>query len=146
MSFSPFSEDGMIPRIYADFQKGGKGYLILTCYGTLRDLSLYRIRLAEGMDLTFYADSDVNEDLEVEGRVFYEPGVDDRKGHWSARYDWDSIRNVSVDHSLNRHTGHPCFLCRCDLQPYLAEHGRSEEICCPACGTSIMAPLLAPDA
>lgn len=134
----------MKPRIYADFQKGSKGYLILTCYGTLRDLSLNQIKLEEGMELTFYADSDVNEDLEVEGRVFYESGSDDRKGHWSARYDWDSIRDVPVHRSPLSHANHLCFQCRRDLQPYFAEHGRNEEMCCPFCGTGIMTPLLPP--
>jgi hypothetical protein len=138
------NENAMKPRIYADFQKGGKCYLILTCYGTLRDLSLHQIRLEKGMELTFYADSDVKEDLEVEGRVFYEPEIDGRKGHWSARYDWNSIRYVFMDHSLEVYNTHPCFRCRYDLHPYFAEHGRNEEMCCPVCGTSIMAPLLPP--
>ncbi len=134
----------MKPRIYADFQKGGEGYLILTCYGTLRDLSLYQIRLEEDWELTFYADSDVDEDLEVEGHVFYEPETDGRKGYWSARYDWESIRYVLMDRSLEVQTTHPCFRCRYDLISYFAEHGRTEQTCCPVCGTSILTPLLPP--
>src|SRR5262249_41944253 len=103
-----------------------------------------RIQLEEGLELTFYQDSDANEDIEVEGRVFYEPGADGARGHWSATYEPDSVRYVPVGPAHEDAISHPCFQCRQDLRPYFAEHGRNEETRCPACGTRIMVPMLPP--
>jgi hypothetical protein len=39
---------------------------------------------------------------------------------------------------------HLCLCCRLDLKPHFKDIGRSFTETCPACGTSVMAPLAPP--
>ena len=82
--------------IYADFMKcDDEGRLILTCYGTHRDLEENNITLKEGITLSFYnedEDDDGNQDdLFVEGIIQY----DEAKERWTAKINWDEIKNIS---------------------------------------------------
>jgi hypothetical protein len=83
-------------RIYVDFQKvDDEGRLILTCAGTLRDLSRHGVELRDGLTLTFYSDDADDEgrpdDLIVEGSVQY----DEQARHWTAVIDWQAIKHAS---------------------------------------------------
>ncbi len=82
--------------IYADFMKSDdQNRLVLTCFGTHRDLEKQNIVLSEGLELVFYnddADDDGNpDDLVVSGVVEY----DKEKERWTADIDWDEIKNIS---------------------------------------------------
>jgi hypothetical protein len=83
-------------RIYVDFLNAdGDGRLILSCYGTSRDLARHNIELEEGLKLTFYSDDADDagnpDDLVVQGIVQY----DKLSGQWVAVIDWDAIRHAS---------------------------------------------------
>jgi hypothetical protein len=44
-------------QIYADFMKmDDEGHLILTCFGTHKDLEKHKISLTDGLKLVFYND------------------------------------------------------------------------------------------
>ena len=82
--------------VYADFMKMDyEGRLILICLGTKRDLEKHNITLKEGLKLTFYnedEDGDGNrDDLVVEGTV----ERDAENSRWTARIDWNEIKNIS---------------------------------------------------
>ncbi len=78
-------------KVYADFHNADRqGRLRLNCFGTIQDLSRYRIKLQEDLVLTLYS-----EDLEVEGRVQYS----NDENLWVAVIDWDAIREVEPDSS-----------------------------------------------
>ncbi len=72
-----------------------KGRLVLTCFGTHRDLEKHNISLKDGLKLVFYnEDEDDNgnrDDLVVEGIVEY----DKNKERWRASINWDEIKNIS---------------------------------------------------
>jgi len=76
--------------------------VILTCLGTLQDLSRYGIELKDQLRLTFYNDdadeSGKSDTLIVEGVVQY----DEPSKHWVAVIDWDSIKHES-DMNKGRH-------------------------------------------
>ncbi len=131
----------MFPRISVDFNKTGEGGLILTCYGTLRDLSRQQIRLKQGLELTFCM-----EDIEVDSRVVYQPGRNGTRGYWSAPYESADVRELPAMPPPDTDNSYPCFACRQDLHPYFEKHGFNQNTCCPFCGTSIMTPVLPPDA
>lgn len=83
-------------RIYADFQKvDDDGRLILSCYGTAKDLAQNSIDLKEGLVLTFYSDdaddAGNRDDLIVQGVVRYNEALQ----QWVAVIDWDAIKHVS---------------------------------------------------
>jgi len=83
------------PLIYADYQKtDDSGRLILTCYGTIKDLEKHNIALGNGLALTFYmddADDFGNADnLLVDGIVEY----DERERRWVADVDWATFRHA----------------------------------------------------
>jgi hypothetical protein len=136
-------------KIYADFNgivvcPGGlpNSCLDLTGYGTLASLSRHRIRLSEGLVLTFYEP----DDIEVEAEVFYDTthrGKFTAPGRWLARFNSVKIRNSEVTEARER-PEHLCFTCRLDLTEYLRLVGRQYNEACPSCGTSVMHPLLPP--
>lgn len=138
-------------RISADFCKYTQSprnpehvSLILTTIGTLGDLARYKIRLQEGMKLTFYTDSSEDEDLEVEGTVFYDPGSEFVQApSWVADVVWDSIRDVPVHRSTGA-ASFPCFGCDLDLLPHFEIVGCGEHTVCPSCGTSVREPVAPP--
>jgi hypothetical protein len=83
-------------RIYVDFLKADdEGRLILSCYGTLRDLAHFGIELKEGLVLTFYSDDADDagnpDDLIVQGVVQH----DETSNQWVAVIDWSAITHVS---------------------------------------------------
>lgn len=63
----------MVPRIYVDFNDLGP-QIGLGFNGTLRDLSIQRIRLTNGMPLVLY-DDDGDESMEVDAVVEYHPNA-----------------------------------------------------------------------
>lgn len=82
--------------IYADTNKYDEEYrLILTTFGTHRDLEKHKIILENGLNLTFYmddADENGNEDnLIFDGEVQY----DELNKRWVAVINWDNFRHVS---------------------------------------------------
>ena len=82
--------------IYADFMKCDyENRLLLTCFGTHRDLKKYNISLKDGLKLVFYnedEDDKGNQDnLIVEGIVEY----DRNNERWAAKINWDEIKNIS---------------------------------------------------
>ena len=81
--------------ILADFNKCDGHRLQLTCVGTHRDLEKFNITLTDGMELAFYdadEDADGNSDnLVVSGIVEY----DKENERWTARINWDDIKNIS---------------------------------------------------
>jgi hypothetical protein len=87
------------PRIYADFNKwAGDGVLtwfILTCWGTVNDLTKLKIELTDGLEATFYTDdSDMQgnyDEIEVDGYAHF----DAAKKYWVAIIDWKSLRHES---------------------------------------------------
>jgi len=87
------------PRIYADFNKWGEDgtsrYLILTCKGTFDDLARLKIKISEGLEMTFYADdSDEagnNDEIEADGYAHF----DESANQWVGIIDWNAIRHSS---------------------------------------------------
>ncbi len=82
--------------IYADFMRYDfEKRLILSCFGTHRDLVKYDITLENELKLFFYSDDEDefgNEDnLVVQGVV----GYDKTHERWVAIIDWDEIKNIS---------------------------------------------------
>ena len=82
--------------IYADFMKCDfENRLLLTCFGTHRDLAENNITLEDGMKIVFYNDDSDDtgnrDDLVVEGIVEY----DKNNQRWAARIDWNQIKNIS---------------------------------------------------
>ena len=60
----------MNPRIYSDYNGPYQpDFMLLTYYGTQKDLEEQNIELKEGMKITVYSDSDDEEDLEADGIV-----------------------------------------------------------------------------
>ncbi len=134
------------PRIYADYHKldvdeAGNEYLPLVCYGTLKDLCQQGIVLEHGLVLTFYMDSDTNEDIEYDCRVEY----DSSHHRWIARMLACDVRHVAVDHA-DQTMDHPCIKCQYELRPFIKDHGLSDDSVCPKCGTVVNLPLLPPRA
>jgi|KBSMisStaDraftv2_1062788.scaffolds.fasta_scaffold314663_3 hypothetical protein len=91
------NDSGKSNLIYADYGKyDRRGRIILTCLGTRRDLDRYGITLRSGMALTFYMDSDLNEDgtadnLLVNGIVAFDP----EENRWVATIDESTFRHES---------------------------------------------------
>jgi hypothetical protein len=82
--------------IYADFMKcDDENNLVLTCFGTHKDLAEHKIILKDGMKLSFYSDDADDfgneDDLVVQGVVKY----DRNHEQWVAVIDWDKIKNIS---------------------------------------------------
>jgi hypothetical protein len=134
------------PRIYADyhmlnFDELRNEYLPLVCYGTLKDLCQQGIILEHGLVLTFYMDSDANEDIEYDGKVEY----DFFHHQWIAKMFSHDVRNVAVDHA-DQTMDHPCIKCRYELHPFIKDKGLSDDSVCPKCGTLVNLPPLPPSA
>lgn len=82
--------------IYADFMKNDhENRLVLTCKGTHMDLEKHNIQLENGLRLVFFNEDEdgtgERDDLVVEGIVEY----DKENGRWTAKIDWDGIKNIS---------------------------------------------------
>jgi uncharacterized protein (UPF0210 family) len=89
--------------IYADFMKSDdQNRLVLTCFGTKRDLEKYGITLEDGLTLVFYNEDEDDygnrDDLVVRGIVEF-----DNKAHrWAARINWDDVKNISQLSAVER--------------------------------------------
>ena len=92
------------PKIYADYNKYDEKYrLILTCYGTFRDLKELGIKFSPGQQFTFYMDSDINksgniDNLLVEGVVDF----DHENSRWVATIDESTYRHESEEKDENK--------------------------------------------
>ena len=73
--------------VYADFNNADQqGRLRLNCVGTLRDLGLSGLRLADGLRIRVH-----DEELEADGEVSFSSD----EQIWVARIDWDAIRQFA---------------------------------------------------
>jgi hypothetical protein len=87
------------PKIYADYNKYDEEYrLILTCFGTFRDLRALGITLSSGQEYTFYQDSDIDEfgnidNLLVDGVVEF----DQENNRWVATIGESTYRHESEE-------------------------------------------------
>ena len=137
-----------LPRIYADFNaieyidsERTKAEMALTGYGTLRSLARQSLRLEEGMTLLLYEPNDI----ECEGVAHFEMNIKDpagRVGQWVARIKCGDIRECKRKDVI---WDHPCIECGTDLVKAFGRIGGNYKEHCPACGASIMAPMLPPD-
>lgn len=74
------------PRVFVDFHNAdAQGRLRLNCIGTLEDLSVQKVELQSGQQLTLYS-----EDLEVDGLVEYSHS----EHIWVVIIDWNEIRQI----------------------------------------------------
>ena len=136
-----------LPYVYADFNglryvndDHSEAILLLTGYGTLASLARQRIRLAEGLRLVFFEPTDI----ECEGVAHFEASIADpagRAGSWVARIKCEDIRDCA-----QAETGwdHPCIECGTDFVKAFGRIGGNYREDCPACGTSVMAPMAPP--
>ena len=133
-------------RAYADFHRTfagsteGTTRVTLDRFGTLRDLCAAGVRLHEGMLMTLYADSDVNEDIEVDAVVVWMPASPWHEATWGGEYESDSFRYVVAPPGLAPGI-FPCVQCGANLQEQISREGMSPAGTCPSCGTRIHAPL-----
>jgi hypothetical protein len=137
-----------LPRVYADFnaiEYPADGSLTaempLTGYGTLASLSRQGLQLTEGMRLVVYEPSDI----ECEAVAAFDQRRTDpagRSGEWIARLNHTHIRDNFTE--KDEPNTHPCSGCGEDLNDLSKVQGRSYKENCPACGTSVMAPMAPP--
>jgi hypothetical protein len=80
-------------RIYADLRKTDyKGRVLLTSFGTARDLSKHGIIFVEGKTFYFYNDDEDKKDVTVfEGIVQY----DNSENRWVAKIDGENVMKLS---------------------------------------------------
>lgn len=138
----------LLPRIYADFnaieypEEGGSiAEMPLTGYGTLASLSRQGLKLEEGMSLVLYEPSDI----ECEAVATFDQARTNpagRPGEWVARLNHKEIRSNLIE--WDEPSTHPCSGCGKDLNDLFRGEGRSYNEHCPACGTSVMAPMAPP--
>jgi hypothetical protein len=85
----------MSDRIYADLQKLDRNRrVMLTTFGTRRDLEARGIVLRNGLRLAFYSSDDMSgerDDLLFEGTVLF----DEERRVWVAEINWDAVRHES---------------------------------------------------
>ena len=73
-------------RVFVDFHNADvQGRLRLNCIGTIEDLSVQKVELQSGQQLTLYS-----EDLEVDGVVEYS----DLEHLWVVIINWNEIRQI----------------------------------------------------
>lgn len=131
-------------RIYADFNAlaggGDDCALLLHCAGTLKDLHRLQIRLKEGDTYTFWDRSDMEEDLEVDAVVMFDP----RSKTWHAEFPGEKIRYVPHREGWSDFKSFPCFRCRSDLKQLRDSVGFFKDAACPSCGLPVMHPIAPP--
>jgi hypothetical protein len=134
-------------RIYADFNAQiGPGLVHLDRLGTLRDLCEARVRLQEGLPLTLYMDSDVNEDIEVDASSrWIADSAATHGGYWAGEFDPHGFRDVPVTEKESVSDWFPCSGCGANLAAEISQHGLSSSTCCGACGVRVHSPIAAPD-
>ncbi len=78
-----------LPAITADFNNADElGRLRLSCIGSIRDLALLGVRLADGLRIVVTD----NDELEADGEVIY--STDEHI--WVAKIDWNAIRRLAA--------------------------------------------------
>ena len=112
---------------------------MLICFGTLQDLHRLQIRLSEHERLTFWDRSDEEEDLEVDGRLVFDPA----SRIWQAEFQHDGIRYMPHRLEEEDSESFPCYKCRTELGSYIKAHGVHSD--CPSCGLAIWFPLSPPE-
>jgi hypothetical protein len=140
-------------RIYADFNAqidpGGPerpGLVHLDRFGSLRDLCASRIRLRDGLRLTLYTDSDVDEDLEIEAVARWIPDPAARDGgYWAGEFDPSTFRDVPVSREQSVSDWFPCSGCGVNLAAEIAQSGLSGSTRCSSCGVLVHAPIAPPE-
>ena len=138
----------MNPPIYADFNgiirfpsESEYEYLDLCGYGTIGDLNRFKIKLREGLCLTFFEPNDI----EVDATVHFIQSESDKynpDGKWLAKYKASSIR--SSENKSDYNIPQLCFKCEYNFDSLHKIYGRQYNEICPKCGTSIMYPLMPP--
>ena len=135
------------PRIYSDFSGLRESicnseYLALSlhCWGSLVDLHRLHIELYEGLQLTVYSDSDINEDVEATGSVYF----DVERNEWFVEFDESSIRYV-VTVTDSYQTKLICWHCQTSLKKQTAEKGLKLGDTCNNCGKEIHELLKPPN-
>ncbi len=79
-------------RIYADLKKTDyKGRVLLTSFGTARDLSKHDITFVEGETFYFYDDADKKNVTIFEGIVQY----DNSENRWVVKINAENVKQVS---------------------------------------------------
>lgn len=139
-------------RIYADFNAqidpGGPdrpGLVHLDRMGTLRDLCAGGVRLREGLQLTLYTDSDVNEDPEIEATARWIRDAESRDGgYWAGEFDPKNFREVPTTRAESVSSWFPCLACRRNLAAEIARTGLSSRTQCPDCSTRVHEPIAPP--
>ena len=136
-------------RIDADFnglelvaESPARYAVALDTLGTIRDLSNAGVRLAEGLPLVVWADSDENEDLEGDAVARF----DRASGVWWADLTLEGYRYVPKG-NRGSDLGFLCLTCRRDLALGTGARGSvpRKEVC-PHCGVDIRAAIAPPGA
>ena len=134
--------------IYADFNgitgfpNDENEYLDICGYGTLASLSRHKVRLEEGMAITFFEPGD----LEMDATVHFFPDIVDAHnphGKWFAKLVGMQRDNHADEREPN--IPHVCFNCRNNLAQTFKEKGRQYKELCSVCDTPVMYPLLPPE-
>ena len=106
--------------------------MLLSYFGTLRDLNLQHVVLTEGLEVTVYSDSSEDEDIEMDGVVNFGPIPDPicrALDCWYVRTDPKSLRFVKL--RCDDGIGIPCFRCGSDIYESLTTG------CCRVCGLDV---------
>jgi hypothetical protein len=133
-------------RIYADFNALIEdGRVHLDRFGTLRALCAARLRLRDGLQLTLFMDSDVNQQIEVDATVRWiaNPAAAEG-GYWAGEFDPAAFRDVPALTGESVTTWFPCSGCSANLATQIETSGLSSTTCCSACGVPVHAPILPP--
>ncbi len=114
--------------------------------GSLRDLCMYKLRLAPGMPLTVFSDSDETHDLQVEAVAqWYEEQESADGGQWVAEFEPGALLEVPGATRLPLAVLFPCSGCASNLALQIRTHGLQLGDVCETCEEPIQAPLQAPD-
>lgn len=132
----------MVPRIYVDFNDFGP-HIGLGFNGTLRDLSIQRIRLTHGMPLVLY-DDDGDESMEVDAVVEYHPNAAfGPQMQWRARVDKSSFRRRPRTTGPISTFAIPCFRCGDDIYKQALDRKITDlDFKCEKCGGRVLEPFL----
>lgn len=138
----------MTQPIYADFNgittyedDSEYTYLDLCGYGTICDLNRFKIKLKEGMKLTFYEPNDIKVEAII---CFMSTETDNHNpnGKWFGKFKMDDVRDSTRDLELK--FSRICFNCDFDFENHTETIARQYNELCPECGTSIMYALMPP--
>ncbi len=137
-----------LPRIYADFngyrtspRDKTRHVVPLDTYGSWNYLSNAGIRLADGMKLIIFSDSDEFEDLESNVTVYW----DKRAKKWMAELDKEGYRYVPLREEDRKEKIFHCYFCQAPLDDFIHIHGLNPKTHCPLCNHLLFTPIAPPD-